>query len=206
MMSENKKKGFSKSDPLYVCAGAAVGLALIGLIVYKIEQNRMNIAIDNIGSYYGSIDGGLFLTQQEYLLRRALLFSSLITVIVGIVLLIALYIFMSRMIPVSRKREKATNAAAGTKTNKRADRSGLNEAKTDLHELIGRIRESYSHKMEEKKIEFTVDDVDVEFPVVMCDVSAVENMIKYMLNNAYRSAAEGGRIYLALKQFFVSDC
>ncbi|MBO4900931.1 MAG: HAMP domain-containing histidine kinase [Lachnospiraceae bacterium] len=203
-MSDPKESKTPKTDPKYVCAGASACLALIGIIIYKICQSKMNIAIDNLRSYYGSVDNGLFLTQQEYLLRQALLISILIPVIAGVLLLIALFIFLDRMIPASYKKRAANGSdeKTGSQKDKRAK---LNEKKTDLIQLIGKVVDSYAPRMEEKKITFTVEDDDVEEPVVMCDADAVESIVKKLINNAYRSAPEGGRVYMALKQFYVSD-
>ena len=202
-MSDPKDNKTQKIDPKYICAGASACLALIGIIVYKICQSKMDIAIDNLRSYYGSVDNGLFLTEQEFLLRRALLISNLILIISGVLLIVALFIFLSRMIPASYKM----NAANGSDEKKGVKKktAKLNEKKTDLVRLLGKVKDSYAPKMDEKKITFTVEDDDVEEPIVMCDPDAVESIVKKLINNAYRSAPEGGRVYMALKQFYVSD-
>ncbi len=204
-MSDSKENKTIKTDPRYICAGASACLILIGIIVYKICESKMNIAVENLRSYYGSVDSGLFLTQQEYLLRQALLLSILIPVIVGIILLVALFVYLDRMIPASFKKSKTKETDVKVKDPRKKRPTGTNEKKTDLVELIGKVKDSYAHKMEEKNITFTVEDDDVEEPVVMCDAEKIEDIVKKLINNAYRSASEGGRVYMALKQFYVSD-
>ena len=149
-MSDPKENKTIKTDPRYICAGASACLILIGIIVYKICESKMNIAVENLRSYYGSVDSGLFLTQQEYLLRQALLLSILIPVIVGIILLVALFVYLDRMIPASFKKSKTKETDVKVKDPRKKRPAGTNEKKTDLVELIGKVKDSYAHKMEEK--------------------------------------------------------
>ena len=153
-MSDTKENKTSGINPKYVCIGASACLALIGFIVYKICQSKMNIAVENLRSYYGSADNGLFLTQQEYLLRQALLLSFLIPVIAGIILLIVLFIFLDRMIPASFKKAEKKDDDVKIKDPKKNRPAEHNEKKTDLVKLINSVKDSYVSKMEEKKIFF----------------------------------------------------
>ncbi|MCR5595497.1 MAG: hypothetical protein K6G12_06595 [Lachnospiraceae bacterium] len=198
-----------KPSRLPLLLGIAAFVSIVaGLVAAAISQSKVKMALNNIRSYYGDVDGGLFLNEQEKIIRRANMNSNIFFIAIIVILLIMVYLIYRNLFSSVKddRNKRASNDTESVDGKKSYSGNAYTfKASMDIKKTVESEAAKFTDKMKEKNIEFTVDTEDVEFDVVFCDEGCIGEMVNELLEDAYSAVKEEGRIYLALKQFFVSD-
>lgn len=76
----------------------------------------------------------------------------------------------------------------------------LEPVPVDLNVVFDEIRDMFRLQMSEKKIEYTVECVDLDDPYVYCDNNRLNRVLLNLVSNAYKFTPEGGKVEVCLRQ------
>ncbi len=79
-------------------------------------------------------------------------------------------------------------------------RMELYPERCNLHILMTNIRDLFSKQMEDKHIEYVVEDSDLSHSEVMCDGNHFARVLTNLVSNALKFTPEGGRVNVSLSE------